>query len=209
MAAAFKGLQNSKIYSGLGDFVKSDSFREATVTYWLKKIGKPNEPKLVRNRVAVVIEFLRDQAKGPGGQALPSKKIGEVLSGTDFNAPTAQGTLVETFAPGQKITQRPDEQWGGGNWFSKSGQSANSVGLAEGSRGYKVYEVVKPFEALKSRAAGIQDTWTTGSSPGGQPAQGGGSQYFAEKHVNDLVNQGFLKETYQRPPGQTPGLPPR
>lgn len=202
MAAALKGLNESKIVSGLGKFFRTDAFREATVNYWLEKIGKPGEPQLVRDRVAFVIEFLRDQAKGLAGQSLPSKKIGEVLSGTDFNTPVASPKgLLETFKVGDSLTQRPDAKWGGGNWFGKSGYSANSVGLAEGNRGYKVYQVLRPFEALKTRAAAINDTWTTGAAPKGESAQGGGSQFFAEKHVDDLVRQGYLKEVYQRPAG--------
>lgn len=218
MAAALKAFNKSKIIVGLGKFFKTDAFREATVSYWLEKIGKPGEPQLVRNRVAVVIEFVRDKAKGLGGQSFPSKKIGEVLSGTDFNTPVASPKdLVATFKTGDVLTQRPDATWGGGNWFSKSGYSAGSVGVAEGTRGYKIYEVLKPFEALKTRSAAIDDTFTQGRrldvfAPTGETGadialakkakaaefiQGGGSQYFAEKHVNDLVSQGYLKEIYQ------------
>jgi hypothetical protein len=204
MAAALKGLNRSKIAVGLGRFFRTETFKEATVSYWLNKLGKPREPKLVRDRVAVAIEFVRDKAKGLGGGSFPAKKIGEVLQGTDFNTPVANPKeLLETFKAGESLVQRPDSKWGGGNWFSKSGHSADSTGLAEGDRGYKSYKVLKPFEALKTRSAGIRDVWTTGRKGPGEFAQGGGAQYFGEKHVDDLVAQGYLKEVYQRPSAPT------
>jgi hypothetical protein len=199
MAKALGELNKSKIGGSLDEFLRTETFKKETISYWLDKLGKPNEPMLVRERVGVVVEFVRDKAKGRSGMKFGGKQIREVLDGTDFNTPVASPKdILETFETDNVLVQRPDSKYGGGNWFTKSGYSANSTGLAEGDRGFRLYKVLKPFEALKTRSASINDTFTSGQAVAGRPISGGGMQYFAEKHVNDLLTEGYIEELYMR-----------
>lgn len=160
IAAATNRLGKTRFARGLVAYLESLEFESKTTAHYLKLLGRPREPKLVQQRVFRAVKFLRD----PNGASLKEGQILDALRGIDFNSEVE----IVTLDPGETLVSNviPTTKTGEGallgNWFTRSGFSAESTGIAKGNRVVRAFKVKRPVRVLKSRASGIVDTWTEG-----------------------------------------------
>jgi hypothetical protein len=130
----------------------------------------------VRANVRVVVEFMIDAAERSGRPQRPedlAKAIADAMRGIDLHA--AAPVKVEILTAGTRLTQRvignvtaetlQDGTSGVGRWFSVRGVSDRNLGVAEGARKYHVFTLTSDVKVLRSKAAAIADTWTSGRTP--------------------------------------------
>lgn len=205
VAAAAQRLSKTRLGSGISKLFNTKSFEEGTITHYLKRLGRPGEPPLVRRRVGDVVKFLRDQA------GMKEDEILGVLKGVDFNSPVDVGPngLGVPIKAGEVLIQNADG--GVGRWFTRAGRSTRDTGISAEGREFVRFDVVKELRGLKSRSAAVVDTWTknrrgdittfkrSGGPSGpieevaGEFASGGGEQFFLPRPKGSPNYEGFLK----------------
>lgn len=144
------------------------------LTEWLNKLGRPKEPPQVRQKIKMAGEFFSNY--------VDDAKVVEFLKGIDFSknvgrttflrdgpSKSSKGRSAMTVGPSpQSIEVDPNNilvQWSGsrvGNWFSKSGVSADKIGLSDARRRLRYFRVKKDVSVLESYAIETSDTWTPG-----------------------------------------------
>lgn len=160
-----------------------------------------NVGTLPKKNVEEAVRFFRS-AKQP----LSEEQMVNYLRGMDLHKPVqiieieAGTVLAQNVSRGDILTKGKDAA--AGQWFTRSGVSIDKLGLAKGNRDYVLYKVTEKVRVLKSKAAGINDSWTRGrtstvnapspSAAGGKttPAEmvgGGGEQYFILRDAGGRV----------------------
>ncbi len=174
-----------------------------------------NVGSVVRENVETVVDFVithERRYKHWGGKGADIEKaIHETLSGVDIHNPVS----IVRMEPGTKIAQYVDEWFSldpaiairrqkselkGGNWLVKKQGAVgpDHLGIADAGRSRITGEIVRPVELLESKAAAVNDKWTTqvkqnltdgvSRSKGehGMPTRGGGMQYYLPK-ASDFI----------------------
>jgi len=152
---------------------------------WVKAAGQTGKAQPVIDRVVTAGEFLERTARMSEIEAC------SCLSGIDFSR-----TVSVVRLPSSVYVQYVQQHKG--VWFTDTGLTPDSIGLAEGRRLRKLFEPSGSVHALQTTARSIKDTWTVDrlfqslspSSRGklGQMTRGGGTQYivhdkFAMKEI--------------------------
>lgn len=179
-----------------------------TTEEWLIALTKPKAPPLVRERLEVVLTYLKDK--------MPSKPLESIegyIKGIDLAKPVARVTL----AAGDQIVMygNPNKP---GLFYTKPGTSMNRLGINPEGRSFVRYRLKNSIETLEARAAAFNDTWTKpGKNPlfhqDGSPmilpsgkqavadakymADGGGVQYMIPD-MESLIRSGAV-EVVKRP----------
>ena len=145
------------------------------ITRWLQAAGQLHKGPEVQQRVITAGEFLEKTAR------MAEREVCSCLTGIDFSKPVAVVRLTRSVYVQYVGHHR-------GSWFTDTGLSPDTVGLAEGRRKRRLFVPVGVVHALKSTARSIKDTWTADRllqsiSPGaggrmGQFTRGGGTQYL-------------------------------
>ncbi len=114
-------------------------------------------------------------------QGWPQSRIDSHLAGIDFNQPVQVLTLPEN----TQLSQWQVPGGNQGNYFAPGSATPDSLGISpvgSDSAGNAVpkvqtdYVSTQPTQALSSRAAAVNDTWSTPGTP--VQTSGGGQQYF-------------------------------
>ncbi len=202
MTFAVRRMSASRLGRGIAAFLKTKAFEEETISYYLKLLGKPKEPPLVRQRVGIAIRFFRDVAK------MPHEEMVGMLKGIDFNSPVEVTSLNVGDIVGQNVRSGAKFL---GNWFARVGYATEDLGLAKGNRTLQRFRIKRALPSLKSRSAGIIDSWTPQRSPDvtlrrpapggagapvetpGEMARGGGEQFFVPKPEGSPNFEGYLE----------------
>jgi hypothetical protein len=143
-----------------------------------------------RNAETVVAYFSK--------HGVPQAKWADLITGIDLHAIDAvtvvnlpPGTVVgQYFKTSDVLDGRHSGEW---MTLSRSAATPDRLGISAAGRSYVSYQVTKPVEVLKSKAAGVADTWTPGrnrdvrvprrtgdtsSAKAAELTRGGGQQYF-------------------------------
>ena len=124
---------------------------------YLRALGKPGAPPMVRARVQTAAVFFETYFRGKR-----FSEVTEYLRAIDFSQEVRVAKLAAE-APWQStlvqyaVGDRP------GNFFSKSGYPADRLGIALGVRRLRRFRVANAgVDVLVCTAAPVSDTWTPG-----------------------------------------------
>jgi len=130
---------------------------EVDVDAYLRALGKPGAPPLVRARVQTAAAFFETRFRGK-----QFTEVTEYLKGIDFSQEVRQVKLVAE-APWQSTLVQYVAGDRPGNFFSKSGNPADRLGIALGVRRLQRFRVTNAgVDVLVCTAAPVSDTWTPG-----------------------------------------------
>ena len=162
---------------------------------------------LQRANMRKVVEFLdahnvrggdRPHWDDPDWATKVKSEWANLIKGMDLHSPVKRVELEPGEEVGMYVDLGRDPSRQVGQWLvrSRGAVSDRNLGISGNGRQYQVFTVNKPLDALQTKAAPIQDGWTTGratrtiqgrlgpdkpllTTTTGEDVSGGGVQYFA------------------------------